>query len=81
MWILLFLWDIDVTTIVPLGNAFVIMISHMCDIGKKNKGEFLFIKDIWCLGSSALYAKMLLLRIVENNKIDDYLDQVRLSKG
>ena len=33
------------------------------------------------LRSCALFGKMLLLRIVENNKIDDYLGQVRLSKG
>ncbi len=32
------------------------------------------------LGSGALSGKMLLLRIVENNN-DDYLGQVRLSKG
>ena len=32
-------------------------------------------------GSGALSGKMLLVRIVEINKIDDYLGQVRLSKG
>ncbi len=31
--------------------------------------------------SGELSGKMLLVRIVENNKIDDYLGQVRLSKG
>ena len=33
------------------------------------------------LGSGALSGKMLLVSIVENNKINDYLGQVRLSKG
>ncbi len=33
------------------------------------------------IGSGALSGKMLLVSIVENHKIDDYLDQVRLSKG
>ncbi len=33
------------------------------------------------LGSGALYGKMLLVRILKNNKIDDYLGQIRLSKG
>ena len=33
------------------------------------------------IGSGALSGKMLLVRIVENIKIDDYLGQVRLSKG
>ena len=32
-------------------------------------------------GSSALSGKMSLVWIVENNKNDDYLGQVRLSKG
>ncbi len=32
-------------------------------------------------GSGALSGKMLLVRIVENDKIYDYLGQVRLSKG
>ncbi len=32
-------------------------------------------------GSGALSSKMLLVRIIENNKIDAYLGQVRLSKG
>ncbi len=32
-------------------------------------------------GSGALSGKMLLVSIVENNKIDDYLGQVMLSKG
>ncbi len=32
-------------------------------------------------GSGALSDKMLLVRIVEYNKISDYLGQVRLSKG
>ncbi len=32
-------------------------------------------------GSGALSGKMLLVRIVKNNKIHDYLGQVRLSKG
>ena len=32
-------------------------------------------------GSGALSGKMLLVRIVENNKIDDNLGQVRLSNG
>ncbi len=31
--------------------------------------------------SGALSGKMLIVRIVENNQIDDYLGQVRLSKG
>ncbi len=31
--------------------------------------------------SGAHYGEMLLVRIVESNKIDDYLGQVRLSKG
>ena len=31
--------------------------------------------------SGALSGKMLLVRIVENNKIDDFLWQVSLSKG
>ena len=31
-------------------------------------------------GSGALSGKLLLVRIVEKNKIDDYLGQVRLSK-
>ncbi len=33
------------------------------------------------MGSGALSGKMLLVRIVRNNKIDDFLGQVRLSKG
>ncbi len=33
------------------------------------------------MGSGALPGKMLLLRIVENNKIDAYLREVRLCKG
>ncbi len=33
------------------------------------------------LHSWALSGKMLLVRIVENNEIDDYLGQVRLSKA
>jgi len=40
---------------------------------------FMFI--IYFLGSGALSGKMLLERIVENDKIDDILGQVRLSKG
>ena len=32
-------------------------------------------------GSGALPSEMLLVRIIENNKIDAYLGQVRLSKG
>ena len=32
-------------------------------------------------GSGALHGKMLLVRIVENYKIHDYLGQVKLSKG
>jgi hypothetical protein len=32
-------------------------------------------------GSGALFCKMMLLRIVENSKIDDYLGQIRLNKG
>ena len=32
-------------------------------------------------GSGELPGKMLLVRIIENNKIDAYLGQVRLSKG
>ncbi len=36
---------------------------------------------IYFLGSGALSGKMLLERIVENDKIDDILGQVRLSKG
>ncbi len=32
-------------------------------------------------GSGELSGKMLLVRIVKNNKINDYLGQVRLSKG
>ena len=32
-------------------------------------------------GSGALSCKMLLVRIVENNKIGAYLGQVRLGKG
>ena len=36
---------------------------------------------ITLFGSGALSGKMLLVRIVENNKIYDYLGQVRLSKG
>ncbi len=35
----------------------------------------------YSFGSGALSGKMLLVRIVENNKIDDYSGQVRLSKG
>ncbi len=31
-------------------------------------------------GSDTLSGKMLLVRIVENNKIDDYLGQVRIRK-
>ncbi len=34
----------------------------------------------YILGSGALSGKMLLVRIVKNKKIDDYLGQVRLSK-
>ena len=34
---------------------------------------------IW--GSGALSGKMMLVRIVENNMIDNYLGQVRLSIG
>ena len=33
------------------------------------------------VGSGTLSGNMLLVRIVENNKIDDYLGQVRLIKG
>ncbi len=33
------------------------------------------------LGSGALSGKMVLIRIVENNRIDGYLGQVSLSKG
>ena len=33
------------------------------------------------VGSGALSGKMLLVRIVEDDKIDDYLGQVRLSKS
>ena len=36
---------------------------------------------ITLFGSVALSGKMLLVRIVENNKIEAYLGQVRLSKG
>jgi len=39
------------------------------------------IKYSRIFGSGALSGKMLLERIVENNKIDDILGQVRLSKG
>ncbi len=31
------------------------------------------------LGSGAIYGKMLLVRILENNKIDDYLGQIMLA--
>ncbi len=33
------------------------------------------------IGSGAHSGKMLLVKIVENNKIDDFLGLVRLSKG
>ncbi len=33
------------------------------------------------VGSGVLSDKMLLVRIVENNKIDDYLGQVKLGKS
>ena len=33
------------------------------------------------IGSCALSGKMLLLRIIEENKTDDILSKVRLSKG
>ena len=33
------------------------------------------------IGSGALTGKMLLVRIIENNKIDAYFSQVRLIKG
>ncbi len=33
------------------------------------------------IGSGALFGKMLLVRIIENNKIDALLGQVRLRKG
>ncbi len=33
------------------------------------------------VGSSALPGNMLLVRIVENNEIDDYLGQLRLIQG
>ena len=39
------------------------------------------IRLIIISGSGALSGKMLLVWIVENNRIDDYLGQVRLSKG
>ncbi len=39
------------------------------------------MKAITFCGSGALSGRMLLVRIVENNKIDDYLGQVRLSKS
>ncbi len=32
-------------------------------------------------GSGALTGKVLLVRIIENNKIDAYLGQVKLNKG
>ncbi len=46
----------------------------------------LTIRIVWkicyaAFGSGALSGKMLPVRIVINNKIDDYLGQVRLSKG
>ena len=37
-------------------------------------GKYDFDKLFWS-------GKMMLIRIVENNKIDDYFGQVRLSKG
>ncbi len=40
----------------------------------------MFSGIITYLGSGALSGKMLLVRIVENNEIDGYLGQVRLSK-
>ena len=38
-------------------------------------------KNITIIGSGVISGKMLLVRIVESNKIDDYIGQVRLSKG
>ncbi len=45
---------------------------------KKGIYNFFLIKTE---GSGALSGKTLLVRIVENNKIDDYLGQVKLGKG
>ena len=42
--------------------------------------EKIHFKKIQYFGSGALSGKMLLVRIVENNKIDAYLGQFRLSK-
>ena len=41
----------------------------------------LSVKDSKKFRSGALASKMLLLRIIENNKIDAYLGQVKLIKG
>ena len=42
-----------------------------------------FEKEIICteFGFDALSGKILLVRIIENNKIDAFLGQVRLGKG
>ncbi len=56
--------------------------------GSRRNSENLGALAIWpeqsgitCFGSGALSGKMLLLSIVENDKTDDYLGKVRLSKG
>ena len=46
-----------------------------------SKFKFIYLyHPSWKKGSGALSGKMLLVWIVENNKIDDYFREVRLSK-
>ncbi len=64
-----------------MKNIFTIKqlkLKNICFIDKQGCRYQLF-----CIyfGSGALSGKMLLVSIVENNKIDDYIGQVRLSKG
>ncbi len=47
----------------------------------QNRWYYKILNTNWLnLGSGALSDKMLLVRIVENHKIDDYLGHVRLIK-
>ena len=50
------------------------------DVNKKIEKKLFMYTRMYQLGSGALSGKMLLVRIVENNKIDAYLGQFRLSK-
>ncbi len=62
-----------------LGNKNIITKGEAYTVGKYRELSSKALKRMF--RSCALSGKMLLVRIVENDKIDDYLGQVRLSKG